>query len=113
MWEEEIGPKLGIFMGGGGGQIPFYRDAIVSTHADFNHQSADINPYDLRPMPVPKDLSMRNLGAGVFNRFAIAYGLSIADGEFPEFEFPSEEDAPSPRHNHSDPMDYDDTKDAC
>ena len=30
MWERKIGPKLGnfFFMGGGGGQIPFYRDAI-------------------------------------------------------------------------------------
>lgn len=113
MWKDEIGSKLGIFMGGGGGRIPFYRDAIVATHTDFGHQQASIKPYDLHPVPIPKDLSMRTLEPGVFDRFAIAYGLSIPDGVFPEFDFPDEGDAPSSPSTRPSPPDYADTKDLC
>lgn len=113
MWKEEIGPKLGIFVGGGGGQIPFYRDAITSTYTDFNHHRADIKPYDLRAIPIPTKLTMSKLEKNVFNRFAIAYGLSIPYGEFPDFDFPDASDIPPSRWRFVMPDDYEDSKDFC
>jgi hypothetical protein len=109
MWKEEIGPQLDIFMGGGGGQIDFYEQAIKETHAVF-HKNVDIPPYRLLLVPKPTDLEMRNLSDRHFNRFAIAYGLSIQDGEFPEFYFPSDADKPNPPPNISRPDNYDDSR---
>lgn len=112
MWRDEIGEKLGIFLGGGGGQIKFYKETISATYDDFNQQCADIRPYDLRSVPLPKDLMMRKLEAKVFDRFAIAYGLSIPDGEFPQFDFPPDNDSAS-QHRSRRAHDYSDTKDFC
>jgi hypothetical protein len=110
-WKEEVGPKLGIFVGGGGGQISFYRDAIMSTYVDFNHNRAGIKPYDLRSIPVPAKLTMSKLERNVFNRFAIAYGLSIPYGEFPEFDFPDASDIPPSRWEPVKPDNHEDGKD--
>jgi hypothetical protein len=109
-WKEEIGPQLDIFMGGGGGQIDFYKRAIKETHADFKHESVDIPPYKLLLVPKHTDLEMRNLSDRHFNRFAIAYGLSIQDGEFPEFNFPSDADKPNPPPRGPRPDNYDDSR---
>ncbi len=110
-WKEEMGPQLAIFMGGGGGQIGFYKRTIKETHADFNHEiAAEIPPYKLLLVPKPKVLKMRNLSDRHFNRFAIAYGLSIQDGEFPEFNFPSDADKPNPPPRGPRPDNYDDSR---
>ena len=89
---QDVGSNLSIFIGGGGANIPFYRATVQSTHSEFNHSSVDIPPYRLNAVPRPKDLEMNKLQASLFDRFAIAYGLSMPEGESPVFDFPDESD---------------------
>lgn len=113
-WKSNVGENLQIFMGGGGGQIQFYQQAVSDTYKDFQHRQAGIKPYQLRSIPRPSDLDMQALRSAWFHRYAVAYGLTIPDGEFPEFLFPNEEDAPGPPPpSRGSPDKYDDTKDLC
>lgn len=86
----DIGDKLKVFVGGGGGNTDFFPAAIQETHRDFNQESADIPPYEIRHIPAPSDLTINGLDAKDFNRFAIAYGLCIPDGEGPTIQLPSQ-----------------------
>ncbi|MEB3281409.1 MAG: hypothetical protein VKK42_21055 [Lyngbya sp.] len=92
-------PKLGIFLGGGGRNIEYYRETIESTYIAFGHKQADIPVYQLKELPFPADFDLSRLQPNnLFHRFAIAYGLSVPEGEGPEIkgyprQFP---DAPPP-----------------
>ncbi len=87
--KQDIGQNLKVFVGGGGGNTTFFPNAILATHGDFQHSNADIPPYQLRQIPTPDDLAINGLDQKDFNRFAIAYGLSIPKGEGPEINLPS------------------------
>lgn len=87
--KQDIGQNMKVFVGGGGGNTTFFPSTILATHSDFQHSSADIPPYQLRQIPTPDDLAINGLDQKDFNRFAIAYGLSIPRGEGPEINLPS------------------------
>ena len=86
---QDIGQNLKVFVGGGGGNTTFFPNTIDATHGDFQQSNADIPPYKLRQIPTPDDLAINGLDRKDFNRFAIAYGLSIPKGEGPEINLPS------------------------
>lgn len=88
--------KLGVFLGGGGGNSPFYQKAVLSTYDDFNHANAGIPRYELAEIPQPDDLDMGNVPKSDGHRFHVAYGLSIPMGEGPEIKLPREFDELSP-----------------
>ncbi|MBE9064351.1 hypothetical protein [cf. Phormidesmis sp. LEGE 11477] len=88
--KKDIGENLKVFIGGGGGNTEFFPDTIESTHSDFRQGNADIPPYKLRQIPTPEDLTVNGLDQRDFNRFAIAYGLCIPEGENPEIRLPSQ-----------------------
>ncbi|MGV0023960.1 hypothetical protein [Phormidesmis priestleyi] len=79
---------LDILIGGGGGQTSFYEQAIKSTHQDFQHARSGIPAYEVRSLPMPKDLETNGISQQEFHRFAVAYGLSIPEGEQPEIRLP-------------------------
>jgi hypothetical protein len=81
---------LDLLIGGGGGQTLFYRQAILSTYRDFQHERSGIPEYVERSLPAPKDLETNGIRDGEFHRFAVAYGLSIPTGEQPEIRLPKE-----------------------
>jgi hypothetical protein len=81
---------LDILIGGGGGQISFYQQAISSTYQDFQHGNSGIPEYSMRSLPLPKDLETNGISRSEFYRFAVAYGLSIPDGEQPKTRLPSD-----------------------
>lgn len=113
-WASDVGNTLQIFTGGGGGQIQFYQQAVLDTYKDFQQAQAGIKPYQLCCIPLPSDLDMQGLRATWFHRYAIAYGLTIPDGEFPQFLFPKKEDIPRfPPPLRGGPDRYEDTKDSC
>ncbi|MGI0479457.1 hypothetical protein ACN4EE_01570 [Geminocystis sp. CENA526] len=93
----EHNQNLTVFIGGGGQPSYYYQDTIKSTHIAFNQERFDIPPYKLKNVPYPgggltetEDFSMSGISPKYFHRFAIAYGLSIPDGEGAEIEgFPS------------------------
>jgi hypothetical protein len=87
---DDIGQNLKVFIGGGGGNTDFFPETIQATHGDFQQGNSDIPPYKLRQIPTPEDLSINGLDKKDFNRFAIAYGLCIPDGENPEIRLPSQ-----------------------
>lgn len=109
---DDIGSHLNIFVGGGGASIPFYISTVEATHGEFNHASIDVPPYLLKTVPRPKKLEMNRLNGNVFNRFAIAYGLSMPEGEFPTFDFPSPDGSGSVISSGK-PIRYEDSKDCC
>lgn len=109
---DDIGSHLQIFVGGGGASIPFYPSTVKATHGEFNHGSIHVPPYLLKAVPQPKALEMNKLNGDVFNRFAIAYGLSMPEGEFPSFDFPTQDDSGSTISNNR-PTRYEDSKDFC
>ncbi|EDX85639.1 hypothetical protein S7335_3342 [Synechococcus sp. PCC 7335] len=88
--EKDIGENLKVFIGGGGGNTEFFPDTIEATHSEFKQGNADIPPYKLRQIPTPQDLVVNGLDEKDFNRFAIAYGLCIPEGENPEIRLPSQ-----------------------
>jgi len=102
-----------VFIGGGGGNIKFFPETICATHSDFKQGNADIPPYKLRQIPTPDDLAINGLDSKDFNRFAIAYGLCIPEGEGPDIRLPSQFkniESGSEIVDH-EPDDYEDTRD--
>ncbi|MGK7913140.1 MAG: hypothetical protein AB4050_16935 [Synechococcus sp.] len=91
-WESErdLKDRLKFFLGGGGSISNLYIDAVKSTHKDFNHQSSNIPVYQQVSIPFPDDLEVNGLSRDKFYRFAVAYGLSIPQGESAEVRLPSE-----------------------
>lgn len=87
---DEIGTNLNVFVGGGGSNTTFFPNTIYATHEDFQHGNSDIPPYQIRHMPPPKDLSINGVDPKDFNRFAVAYGLCIPEGEGPTIQLPSQ-----------------------
>lgn len=82
--------SLNILIGGGGGEIDFYKQAITSTYSDFKQASALLPKYEVRSLPTPKDLETNGMSRREFHRFAVAYGLSIPEGDQPEIRLPSQ-----------------------
>jgi uncharacterized coiled-coil DUF342 family protein len=96
---------LDILIGGGGGQTLFYERAIKSTHQDFQHARSGIPEYKVGSLPLPKDLETNGIEHHEFHRFAVAYGLSIPEGEQPEIRLPSVMEQTKPTFsNKEDPM---------
>jgi hypothetical protein len=87
---DELGEQLDVYVGGGGGHNPFFKDTIQATYGDFQHRNAGVPPYQVKHIPVPGDLSMNGLAPEEFHRFAVAYGLCIPGWEGPEIRLPSE-----------------------
>jgi tetratricopeptide (TPR) repeat protein len=96
---------LDILIGGGGGQTLFYERAIKSTHQDFQHAQSGIPEYKVGSLPMPKDLETNGVEHHEFHRFAVAYGLSIPEGEQPEIRLPSTMEQTKPALSKTeDPM---------
>ncbi|MDB9497017.1 hypothetical protein PN441_19985 [Spirulina major CS-329] len=97
--------SLDILICGGGSQIEFYKDAILSTYTAFNHNRTVIPKYSLNYLPVPKkdELSMSGVDRKYYYRFNVAYGLSDPDlDKMLESKLPSQ---PSGEHvRYSNPM---------
>ncbi len=82
--------SLIIFLGGGGRESQYYQDTILTTYFAYNHQYADVPPYQVKELPFPQDsFDMSGIERHYFHRFAIAYGLSIPKYEAPEVGLPS------------------------
>ncbi|MEL7067426.1 MAG: hypothetical protein AAGN15_02095 [Cyanobacteria bacterium J06581_3] len=110
---QDIGENLKVFVGGGGSNTAFFPQTIHATHDDFQQSSADIPPYEIKQIPTPTDLSINGLDKKDFNRFAIAYGLCIPEGEGPSIRLPSQFDkveSGAETSNHR-PDKYEDGKD--
>jgi hypothetical protein len=108
---------LHVFVGGGGGTTPFYLGTITSTHTQFNQSSAGVPPYQVKKLPLPKDLMTNPFGKQEFHRFAVAYGLSLPIYEGAQVRLPSQVAANQPvpgkvRYPESQPK-YMDTRDLC
>ncbi len=88
---------LEILIGGGGGQTSFYVQTITSTHKDVPHKNYGIPEYAVRSLPFPKDLETNGIRKHEFHRFAVAYGLSIPEGEQPKLMLPSEMERIKPK----------------
>src|SRR5439155_168095 len=102
-----------LFIGGGGSASPFYRSVILSTYQNRNLENAGVGRYSLENLPLPDDLNMSGLREEHFQRFAVAYGLSIPPDEGPDVELRPPEPDP-PRGILGSPpgvTDYSDTKD--
>jgi hypothetical protein len=84
-----------VFIGGGGARIAWYGKSILSTHGKFKHNNAGIPPYSLRKVPKPADVTLPDVDPGLFDRFSIAYGLSIPMGTGPDIRLPSQFDPPA------------------
>lgn len=108
---------LSILIGGGGSLTSFYKTTILATHSLFQHKKAGIPSYVQKAIPTPKDLFMNGLGSQEFHRFAVAYGLSIPEGDCPEFRLPSEMNKAEPQTLKntisSERLRYEDTRDSC
>lgn len=79
---------LPVFVGGGGANIEWYPNSITFTYEDYQHKNARLPPYELREVPKPSDLEMHELNNSDFNRFSVAYGLSIPYGTLMETRLP-------------------------
>ncbi|GAB4200544.1 MAG: hypothetical protein Fur006_52120 [Coleofasciculaceae cyanobacterium] len=108
---------LSVLIGGGGSLTSFYKITILGTHSAFQHQKAGIPSYDQKAIPIPKDFSMNGLSSQDFHRFAVAYGLSIPEGDCPEIRLPSEMDKADSQTIKttisSERLRYEDTRDSC
>lgn len=92
---DDRGDRLRIFVGGGGGNLAFYRDAVKSTHSEFHQGSCDIPEYRLYKVRCPENLNMGNIPKAAFSRFSIAYGLSIPYDDFLQFDCPDDPESGS------------------
>ncbi|MBE9011749.1 hypothetical protein IQ250_16210 [Pseudanabaenaceae cyanobacterium LEGE 13415] len=104
---------LDIRIGGGGGQTAFYQTAIVNTYQDFQHSKRGIPEYKLASLPTPKDLDTNGIDSQEFYRFAVAYGLSIPQGEQPDTRLPSEMEQARPnlqKDSSANPSNYDEMR---
>ena len=105
---------LDILIGGGGGQTLFYKQAIKSTHQDSQHAQFGIPEYVVRSLPSPKDLETNGISKHEFHRFAVAYGLSIPEGEQPELRLPKEMERIKPKtfklNDSGQPPSYEDMR---
>ena len=112
--QQDVGSKLRVFVGGGGGNTDFFPKTIHATHSEFDQGSSDIPPYEIRQIPTPDDLLINGLDKQDFNRFAIAYGLCIPEGEGPTVQLPSQfKNVESATELKTyDPDNYEDTRDA-
>ena len=111
--QHDLGDKLDVYVGGGGGQNSFLQATVESTYTDFQQDRAGILPYQIKRIPLPDNLEMNGLDSEEFHRFAVAYGLCIPDWEGPEIRLPSqveENEAPPTRWSSRVPR-YEDTKD--
>jgi hypothetical protein len=88
--QEDLGDRVEVFLGGGGGHNPFFFEAVKSTHSDFNQGSSDIPPYRIKSIPAPKKLELNGISQIDFHRFSVAYGLCIPVGEGPNIRLPSQ-----------------------
>ncbi|MEO1132737.1 MAG: hypothetical protein AAFX40_08535, partial [Cyanobacteria bacterium J06639_1] len=87
---EDLRNGVRMFVGGGGSLIPDYRKTIMATHGDFQQDQAGISKYIDIAIPYPRDLLTNGLERDSFCRFAVAYGLSIPDGESPLIRLPTQ-----------------------
>ncbi len=87
--EREIVARLPLFLGGGGACLPFYRRSIKSTYGE-RLANALVPPYDTATIPRPSQLELSEFPLDSYNRFSIAYGLSIPAGEIPTVRLPSD-----------------------
>jgi hypothetical protein len=106
--------NLIVLLGGGGLDSAFYQNAILETYAKHQHERCGIPPYALARVPRPSDLELNGLSELDFPRFAIAYGLSIPQGEQSDFTLPTMIEPLPPRRprGRSDSISYEDSRDA-
>jgi hypothetical protein len=86
----DLGSQLDIFLGGGGGQNPFFYETVYSTYQDFGHDKTGLPPYKIKAIPVPSNIEMNGLDQQEFHRFSVAYGLCIPQWEGADFKLPSQ-----------------------
>lgn len=73
---------LPLFIGGGGAGSPWFRNVIRNTYGSRQHTSCGLPPYEEREMTAPKDFILPSGRTCTnYERYAIAYGLSIPPGE--------------------------------
>ena len=89
----DLEKPLVVFIGGGA-NIVWYGRSITTTHARFQHANAGIPPYDVRRLSKPADFTMSGADQKLFDRFSIAYGLSIPMGTGPDIRLPSQFEPP-------------------
>jgi len=73
---------LPLFIGGGGAGSPWFRSAIRNTYRNRKHRTCGLPPYEEREMSAPRNFIMPDGSTCTnYERYAIAYGLSIPPGE--------------------------------
>lgn len=77
--KDDWGCELDVFIGGGGSHNLFFHETISSTHQDFRQASAGIPPYQVRPIPIPENMSMNGISSKEFHRFSVAHGLCVPE----------------------------------
>ena len=102
--------NLPVFVAGGGSRSLWFRNSIKTTYEDFQQENAAIPPYQVSEIPIPNDFAFNGLPEGDFNRFSVAYGLSIPFGTTHEIGLPSAITPPSPNIQPPTKPAYLDTK---
>lgn len=92
-------PRTKIFLGGGGRNSKFYRDAIESTYITFKQYTNPerYSPIELENINIqesPEHFTMNGIKSEHSHRFAIAFGLSFPNEEMLDFDLPSQKKAP-------------------
>ncbi|NET36000.1 MAG: hypothetical protein F6K19_28895 [Cyanothece sp. SIO1E1] len=115
VFKADMGQKLRVFIAGGGGKTDFYQNTIQNTHQDFQQDRAGIPAYQIKQIPVPRELLMNGINRCEFHRFAVAYGLSIPHWEGAIIRLPSqlEVDSPPTQPTIESATKYEDTRDLC
>ena len=104
--------RLDFFVGGYGASDAWYITTMESTYHISNLKNAGIPPYRMVKVSAPSDLDMSQSVGKEFGRFAIAYGLSIPNGEGPEITLPSKIEPKEPSYKDSSGItDYHNSKD--
>lgn len=100
------------FVGGGGGRSWLYRyDIIEATYKRHRFQSVNVLPWHVVELPVPEDLDFLGLPTTIFQRFAVAYGLSFPPSERSERAEPDEINDLEPPRRKPPHIRYEDSKD--
>jgi hypothetical protein len=81
---------LYVMLGGGGGRLNFYWECVVDAYENRGLSRCSIPPYELESVPVPSDFDLGPVPPEHFDRFAVAYGLSIPEGQGAGYRLPEE-----------------------
>ena len=76
--------ELQIFLGGGGSESPWYKESINRTYVNRQLKNSGIPCFRFQEMGIPDDFHLDEKFLKKFHRYAVSYGLSHPDYEYPQ-----------------------------